>query len=125
MLSASRRLRTSEVAEVLKSGRGLASGQFLSAKALASGKETDATIRSAAVISKKVAKTAVARNRARRALYAAIEAASRELRVEGLPPMQIVFFIRSMPQGDVRSEFKIDLEKIIRSLPASNLRKNR
>jgi ribonuclease P protein component len=91
MIPSSCRLRTNEVEEVLKRGRGLPSGTYLSAKIFHPEGKSSATIRSAVVVSKKVAKTAVVRNRVRRAVYDSIRAASYELQAASNASVRIVF----------------------------------
>jgi RNase P protein component len=113
------------VAEVLKRGRGLPSGTHLSAKML---KEGD-TIRSAVVVSKKVAKTAVARNRIRRAVYDAVRIVTNNKHIKPAfqsAPRQnvganntaarVIFFVRSIPSQNIRSAFTADVEKILSGL---------
>jgi ribonuclease P protein component len=115
MIPSSHRLRTKEVIEVLKKGRGLPAGTYLSAKVLAVSK--GATIRSAAVVSKKVAKTAVMRNRIRRALYDAIRSASGAKHLTNYDKTAyIVFFVRSIPQGSLRTAFAADITKLLGAL---------
>lgn len=116
MISSSNRLRTSEVEKVLKYGRGLPHGAYLSAKIFHPKEESSATIRSAVVISKKVAKTAIVRNRVRRAVYDSITAASSELRAVGNISAQIVFFVRSIPEDNLRIAFVREVKKILSSL---------
>jgi ribonuclease P protein component len=87
MLPARRRLSASEVREVIKKGRP-ARGECLSVKHLLA----PGPLRAAAVISKGVVRGAVARNRARRALYRALQTLQ--------PPAggRAVFFINKLPQ---------------------------
>ncbi len=66
MLAKAQRLTAAEVREILKSGRSARSGT-LSAKYTESKRS-----KAAVVVSKKVAKTAVVRNKLRRAAYAAL-----------------------------------------------------
>lgn len=116
MLSRAERLRTKEVAEVLRKGRGLPSGHYLSAKMLRPALATGATMRCAAVVSKKVAKSAAERNRLRRALYEAVRAVGRRRQAEGGVPIHIVFFIRSIPAENSEEAFAQDVEGIFSSL---------
>ncbi len=70
----------------------------------------DGTIRAAAVISKKVAKTAVVRNRVRRALYGAIGTI-------GTPvPLRIVFIVNTLPDEPYGRAFAADAASIISAL---------
>ena len=81
MLPKRRRLRAAEVREILRRGRSIRSGPYsvtyLSGPAAA-----------AVVVSTKVAKTAVLRNRLRRRAYAVLGKVA-------LPDVQAVFFVRS------------------------------
>ena len=113
MLPSSDRLRTSEVEDVLKRGRGLPSGTYLSAKIFRPEGKSGATIRSAAVVSKKVAMTAVVRNRVRRAVYDAVRVTSGELQATSNTSAQIVFFVRSIPKNNLRTAFLSDIKNII------------
>lgn len=113
MLPKNSRLTTSEVAEVLAKGssiyislpkgqRGLISAKFL---------PKSGGFKSAAVAPKSLAKSAVERNRLRRAIYRAISS---------LPAPQkggfAVFFVRSIPNGPLTpafdEEISIFLDKI-------------
>ena len=86
MLSASRRLRASEVRDIIAKGRVLR-GEYTSIKYL---KKTG-TSRSAVVVSKKVAKTSVLRNKVRRWVYSA-------LRSDLLPSgIEAVVFVQKIP----------------------------
>ena len=80
MLSKTNRLSASEVREIIKSGRSVRSAT-LSAKS-----EQAAVSKAAVVVSAKVAKTAVLRNRLRRAAY-------RTLRTALPKNTQAVFFL--------------------------------
>jgi len=88
MLSRRHRLRSDEVAEIMRRGKSLR-GTYLSAKIIERGD----TIRYAAVVPKAVAKKAVDRNRLRRALYKATAAISAKY----LPKAQIVLLLRIIP----------------------------
>lgn len=114
MIPRSHRLRTREVAEVLKRGRGTVSGAHLSAKVFFPDEGVGGTIRSAAVVSKKVARTAVARNRVRRAVYDALRG------VTNTKAAHIVFFVRSVPKDNLRSAFSADIVRILSSLKTNN-----
>jgi ribonuclease P protein component len=116
MLPSSQRLRSSEVVEVLKRGRGLSSGVYLSAKALAAPQ--DATMRCAVIISKKIAKTAVMRNRIRRCAYDAFGVVANGQLSRSLPIVRIVFFVRSVPERSYTDAFTTDVITILRSLAA-------
>lgn len=105
MLSAKRRLRSSEVAEVIRRGTSVR-GEFVSLKALRGG----SGMRAAAVIGKSLAKKAVARNSARRALYGALA---------GLPVhpnAKIVFFIVKIPPAPLQTNFRTDIDKSFKKL---------
>lgn len=101
MLAKTRRLRTAEVAEVLARGRGKR-GALLSLKLLS----TSSPFKCAVVISKKVAKTAIVRNRVRRAVYRALHAAS-------LPPTgHAILFVQSVPRADLTAVFSSELTQL-------------
>ncbi len=86
MLPSSRRLRASEVRVIIATGRSIR-GEYLSAKyRLASG-----PFRSAIVVSKKLAKTAVMRNRLRRWTYNAL---TQQPFPKGI---EVVIFIQKKP----------------------------
>lgn len=102
MLAKTRRLRGEEVREVLARGRGRR-GAALSIKYLS----TSSPFRCAVVVSKKVAKTAVVRNRVRRAVYRALDRAS-------LPPTgHAILFVQSVPSADTDLVFAADLTKLL------------
>ncbi|MDE2213106.1 MAG: ribonuclease P protein component [Patescibacteria group bacterium] len=109
MLKRSSRLRAGEVAVVVRQGKALRA-RFLSAKILNHG---SATIRAAAVVPKSVAKTAVARNRMRRALYRAF-ATHIPSSAKGF---DIVFFLRTLPSDTTL--IAQDVETILHLLPRS------
>jgi len=102
MLPKASRLTSQEVDEVLKKGRSLAistkngKNSLISAKFLA----TPGHFRAAAVAPKTVAKSAVVRNRLRRAVYRAI-AASPTPKKGGIA----VFFVRSIPKPPLTPAF--------------------
>jgi RNase P protein component len=81
MLPASRRLNAAQVREVLARGRILRSGN-IAVKWIAAP-----SFKAAAVVSKKVAKSAVARNTLRRAVYQALSPTK-------LPPVHAAFFVQ-------------------------------
>ena len=102
MLAKTRRLRTAEVAEVLKKGRGRR-GVVLSVKLLS----TNSLFRCAVVVSKKTAKTAVVRNRLRRAVYRALQSAS-------LPRTgHAILFVQSVPNADLTKVFASELKDLL------------
>ena len=102
MLRKHARLRAAEVREVLAKGRGKR-GEFLSLKLFsASG-----PFRAAAVVSKKVAKTAVGRNRLRRALYGALRETS--LPLSG----HAILFVQRIPATPLRPAFKEEIKKLL------------
>ena len=119
MLPSSSRLRTKEVAEVLRRGRGMPSGKYLSAKVFYAPIKGNDTMRVAAVVSKKVAHTAIIRNRLRRALYDAIRHVSSEWH-KTAKLGHVVFFIRSNPDTSLRAAFMVDIEKILTSQVTKN-----
>ncbi len=89
-------------------------GRFMTARVLRAAAEKsvggDDTIRAAAVVSKKVAKTAVVRNRARRALYSAVASI-------GTPtPLRIVFVVNTLPNEAYERAFAADAASIISAL---------
>src|SRR5258708_1935552 len=101
MLPKSKRLNKAQVAEVLSRGHGRRGGT-LSLKYL----ETTTPFRSAVVISKRVARTAVRRNYVRRVLCQALRGAS-------LPPTgHAILFVQSIPEGKLAAVFAAELKKI-------------
>ena len=102
MLAKTRRLRAVEVREVLAHGRSRR-GKVLSSKILT----TTTPFRAAVVVSKKVAKTAVLRNRVRRAVYAALGHTS-------LPRTgHAILFVQSVPKADLATVFSSDLKQLL------------
>lgn len=97
-----RRLRADEVREVLARGRSKR-GKFCSLKVL----PTTTPFRCAVVISKKVAKTAVLRNRVRRAAYRALARASHP------PTGHAILFVQSVPQADLTAVFQSELTNLL------------
>ncbi len=101
MLSSARRLRAVEVRETLVRGRSLR-GAYLSVKFL----KKDGSLRAAAVVSKKVAKTAVRRNSIRRALYTALRTAT-------LPEnISAVFIVHTVPPRPLTEALRGDILQI-------------
>lgn len=101
MLSKRKRLGSAGVQKVLAGGKGRSSG-VLSVKMLA-GKEP---LRIAVVVSKKVAKMAVVRNKVRRAAYRALASAE-------LPPTgDAILFVQSIPSGNLSAAFLPDIKKL-------------
>jgi ribonuclease P protein component len=99
MLAGASRLRASEVEEVLKKGRG-ARGIFLSVKKI----PTTTPLRFAVVVSKKIAGSAVGRNRLRRGLYEALK--------EWSGTGNVVVFLNKIP-SDPRMSFVEELTKLL------------
>ncbi len=105
MLGRSRRLRAAEARATIKAGwsrRGI----YISMKYTEGG----SPLRAAAVVSKSLAKKAVARNRLRRALYRALAS---------LPSSrgQAVFFIQKIPPEPYTVAFKSDLAPLLTTRP--------
>ncbi|HVY73089.1 MAG TPA: ribonuclease P protein component [Candidatus Paceibacterota bacterium] len=96
MLPKNRRLNAREVAEVLAKGRS-ARATYLSAKQLPG----TVPFRASAVVSKKVAKRAVERNRLRRALYRALQ----DIKGSGTH----VVFVQKIPPAPLTTHFREDL----------------
>ena len=103
MLPKRRRLNASDVRRVLSVGRSLRSG-VLAAK-FASGPEA---LRVAAVVSKKVARSAVARNRLRRALYQALSPLSGH--------GDLVVFVQKVPTPPLSRAFATDIFEITKKI---------
>jgi RNase P protein component len=104
MLPYSRRLRAAEVRTVIATGRPLGRAAHLSGKFLAA----PGPLRSAVVVSKKVAKQAVVRNRLRRAAYRALQ---------GVPGHgSAVFFVTKLPAPPLQSAFAADLKALLAKL---------
>lgn len=100
-----RRLRSAEVNEVLAKGRPVR-GKALSARVL----RTDGGgMRSAVVVPKSVAKTAVMRNRLRRVAYRALA----ELQSAANGNMHIIFFVRSIPPPPLSTALRDEIGAII------------
>lgn len=102
MLKKSRRLTAGEVCDIIKTGTLRRAGH-LSARMVTG----TAPLRAAAVISKKVAKSAVERNRQRRALYRALQ----EIEVSG----SAVIFIQKIPQPPLTPAFLEDLKVLYKA----------
>lgn len=102
MLSKRARLTTAEVKKVLDSGRGKRA-TLLGIKTL----PHSGTFKCAVVISKKIAKTAVARNRVRRAVYEALRKTS--LPVSG----HAILFVQAVPKEKLSEAFTIELKKLL------------
>lgn len=99
MLARASRLRASEVEEVLKKGRGTR-GTFLSVKKIPAA----TPLRSAVVVSKKIAGNAVGRNKLRRMLYEALK------KQPGTG--NVVVFLNKIPP-DFRTNFVEELTKLL------------
>ncbi len=102
MLPKRSRLSAEEVREVLAKGSGRR-GRILSLKIVSGG----APFRSAVVISKKVAKTAVTRNRVRRAVYSVLQRVS-------LPPTgRAILFVQSIPKEGLAAAITEDIKHLL------------
>ena len=99
MLNKSKRLRAAEVEQVMKAGKSARSAH-LQVKFASSG----ASLRSAAVVPKTLARKAVKRNTLRRALYRAL-AASNIRNCKG----NAVFFVRVVPKEGPTAVFTEEL----------------
>lgn len=104
MLTKSKRLRSIEVEQVMKTGRSARSAH-LQVKFVS----TSAPLRSAAVVPKSLARKATGRNSLRRALYRAIAASDTSL-CRG----NAVFFVRAIPKEKAAATFA---EELIQLLP--------
>ena len=104
MLRRNLRLRSEEVREVLAKGRPLRGKGLLSARML---KTSASGLRAAAVVSKSVAKSAVARNRLRRAVYRVLREAPKD------PHGMFVFFLRATPTSPMAPKLKDEIEGIL------------
>lgn len=102
MLAKSRRLNASEVRDIIKKGTPRRAGH-LAARVVTS----EAPLRAAAVVSKKVAKGAVERNRLRRALYRAL----REVEGKGCA----VIFVQKIPTQPLAPAFLADLRVLYKA----------
>lgn len=96
MLSRRRRLRASEVAEVVAYGRSVRGGH-LSLKFL----KKNEPLRIAVVVPKSLAKKANVRNRLRRAAY---DSLAHEILLSRTG--RAIFFVRSVPQDPLRRSFR-------------------
>ncbi len=108
MLSSQQRLRAEEVRGIISRGRS-ARAQFLSLKYTHSTSSDQATslpaLRAAVVISKKVAKDAVTRNRIRRQVYAALQGVAKT-------PINGVFFVNTLPPEPRLPLFIKDIQQL-------------
>lgn len=102
MLSRHKRLRASEVEEVLSLGRSVRGGhlsmKFLQKKEL---------LRVSAVVSKSLARKATLRNKLRRAVYDSIPASASKRTGHA------IFFVRAVPQGSLRAVFKEEVNALL------------
>ena len=103
MLSRASRLRAAEVRHVLGNGRGVR-GEYLSLKYV-----PGRAFRGAAVVSKKLAKTAPLRNSIRRAVYTA-------MRTTSLPKIDAVGIVHTVPPKPRTRAFTKDLERLCSKL---------
>lgn len=102
MLPKHTRLTTAEVKKVLDLGRGKR-GPLLGIKMLPGS----AGFKCAVVVSKKVAKSAVMRNRARRAVHEA-------LRKTSLPSSgHAILFVQGLPKEKIQEAFTAELNKLL------------
>ncbi len=102
MLSKRTRLTTEEVQKVLTAGRGKR-GSLLALRSI----QAPGPFKCAVVVSKKLAKSAVSRNRARRSVYEA-------LRKSSLPPSgHAILFVQALPQEHAVAAFTSELKKIL------------
>lgn len=101
MLPKTRRLKAGEVKKVIKEGRSLRAS-FLSVKYSA----TSSPLRASVVVSKKVAKQAVERNRIRRAVYRALTT----ITGTGI----YVVFVNRVPEDPITPQFREDLVVLIK-----------
>jgi ribonuclease P protein component len=103
MLTKSKRLRSIEVEQVMKTGRS-ARSSHLQVKFASTG----APLRSAAVVPKSLARKAVARNSLRRSLYRAI-ATQNTAGLRG----NAVFFVRVIPKEKAAAVFAEELMQLL------------
>lgn len=102
MLPKQARLTTMEVKKVLTVGRGKR-GTLLSIKTLSS----PPPFRCAVIVSKKIAKNAVTRNRVRRGVYEALSKSS-------LPQSgHAILFVQAVPRERVTAVFMLELKKLL------------
>lgn len=103
MLSKRQRLTTAEVKEVLARGRSVGRGKALSLKFL----DSPAPFKCSAVVSKKLARTAVKRNTLRRAIYRALQESS-------LPKSgHAILFVQTIPPEKPKGVFLADIIKLL------------
>ena len=118
MLSKGKRLTSVEVEEVLKKGISLKISPLKGRNSLISAKflAMPGPFRVAAVAPKSVAKSAVTRNRLRRAVYRAIA---------GLPAPKrhgiAIFFVRSTPKEPLTPAFAEEIKPIFDKIASSNV----
>ncbi len=109
MLSSQKRLRAAEVRDIIAQGGGARSRRagVLSVKYTTSG---TLHTRAAAVVSKKVARSAIVRNRLRRALYRAV---AQGLSEGSVPPgLNLVFFVQRVPTAPLTVSFANDITQL-------------
>jgi ribonuclease P protein component len=106
MLNKRKRLRSTEVEEVMKTGKS-ARSTHLQVKFVQNG----SPLRSAAVAPKSVARKAVQRNNLRRTLYRAL-AASNMANCKG----NAVFFVRLVPKTQAGATFSEELMQLLPKL---------
>ena len=106
MLTKSKRLRAAEVEQVMKTGKSARSAH-LQVKFVSSS----ASLRSAAVVPKSLARKATARNALRRALYRAI-AGQKTTDIKG----NAVFFVRVIPKDKSTATFTEELMQLLPKL---------
>src|SRR5450631_1876310 len=107
MLTKSKRLRTAEVEQVLKTGKSDRS-THLQVKFLLSSTMSGKGLRSAAVVPKSLARKATARNTLRRALYRALAA----LKTTDSKAIA-VFFVRVIPKERPTAVFAEELMQLL------------
>lgn len=106
MLNKSKRLRSLEVEQVMKTGKSARSAHLQVKFA-----PTATTLRSAAVVPKALARKAVARNTLRRALYRAI-AIQETAGLKG----NAVFFVRVIPKEKPMAVFAEELASLLQKV---------
>ncbi len=109
MLSREKRLRAAEVREIIRLG-SVVRGTLLSAR----HRQGTHTLRAAVVVSKKLAKRAVDRNRLRRAMYRALEQYEKggTLLAHG----DVVLFLQKIPPPPLTPAFAEDLALLLKKI---------
>ncbi|MEK7612608.1 MAG: ribonuclease P protein component [Patescibacteria group bacterium] len=109
MLAKRARLRTSDVHEVLKKGKAVRLGTLAPHLSMKFLSDTGA-FRAAVIVSKSIARSAVARNRVRRAAYRALQA------LPSLRAARVIFFVQKLPAPPLESVLRVEVEALMQQI---------